>query len=371
MAVDILSDLRFIKLAIELSKRGVGQTGSNPSVGCIITKNNKIVGRGITGSNGTPHAETVAITQAGKSCDGATMFVTLEPCSHYGRTPPCVNNIISSKISRVVCPLVDPDPRVSGTGFDKLTNANIELDFIPSARVAAEEITQGYFSRITKKKPYVSLKLGMSIDGKIASSDGQSKWITNSASRARAHLLRAQNDAILVGTNTLINDNPRLNLRGTLCNLIAPLRVFLDRELKVLPSDLILTNALKYSSIIVCGEEARAHNRKLWENAGVEVLQVALSKSKINLFNLLEILAARGINSLLVEGGGKLAKGFLVAGLIDKLIVHRSGVIIGSDGIPSFSKLEIISKEISACPKLALESVSWYGDNLETVWKPF
>ena len=353
-----------------MAKRGIGQTGSNPSVGCVIVKNNKIIARSATAPGGRPHAETLAIKQAGAKCKGATLFVTLEPCAHNGQTPPCVQSIINSKIIRVVCPLTDPDPRVSGRGFALLKQANIKVDLIPSAQGFSKEIIQGFNSRIKKSRPYVTVKLGMSLDGKIASAQGKSQWITNTASRARSHLLRAQNDAILVGTNTFLNDNPKLNVRGTLTSFSNPLRVFLDRNLKIFPSKEILDNVLKYPSIIVYGNKANDSNFCIWKRANVEILKVNDASDGINLTLLCKVLATKGINSLLVEGGGKVVKSLLLEGLIDKLIIYKSGVIIGADGIPSFAEFQEENQEISIYPKLMLESFNQHGDNLETVWKP-
>ena len=364
------SDLRFIKLALQLAKRGVGQTGLNPSVGCVIVKNNKIVGRGVTGPGGYPHAEVLALEQAGGECEGATLFVTLEPCSHYGRTPPCADAILKSKISRVVCPLLDPDPRVSGKGFNLIQQANIELDFIPSASAWAEEVAKGFISRITRGIPYVTVKLGMSLDGKIASKTGKSQWITNAAARNRSHLIRVQNDAIMVGTNTFMNDNPKLNVRGSLTGLASPLRVFLDKDLKIYPSKDVVENVLKYGSIIVCGEKPRLDHLKIWQRNKIEILQIKELNKKLNLKKLFELLAKRGINALLIEGGGTLVKSLLVEGLIDTLIIHTSGIVIGSDGVSSFAALQKIEQEISAFPKMTLKTINQYEDNLETIWKP-
>ena len=365
------SDKRFIQLAIQLAKRGIGQTGSNPSVGCVIVKNNKIIARSVTARGGRPHAETLAIQQAGNQCEGATLFVTLEPCSHNGQTPPCTQSIINSKIARVVCPLMDPDPRVSGRGFAQLKQANVIIDLIPSIETIAEEVIRGFSSRVKRGRPYVTVKLGTTLDGKIASANGKSQWITNSLLRARSHLLRTQNDAVLVGTNTFINDNPQLNVRGTLTDFSIPLRVFLDQNLKVFPSEIILTNMLKYPSVVVCGDKTNDKNRHIWESRNIELLRINSTISGLDLSELCEVLAIRGINSLLVEGGGKLSKSLLVENLIDELIIHQSGIIIGADGISSFADLNKADQEISAYPKLGLKYFNRYKDNLEIIWSRF
>ena len=359
-----------MRLALQLAKRGRGQSGSNPSVGCVIVKNGRIIARSVTAVGGRPHAETLAVKQAGTECEGATLFVTLEPCAHDGQTPPCVQNIIRAKITRVVCPITDPDPRVSGRGFALLKNANIVVDVIPSGKTCAEEIIQGFTSRIKRGRPYVTVKLGMSLDGKIASPQGKSKWITNNASRARSHLLRVQNDAILVGTNTFRNDNPELNVRGSLAGFFNPLRVFLDRTLKIFPSEIIVANLRKYPSIIICGNTINDKHLNIWENENIEVIRIDTNSDGLNLTKICETLANKGINSLLVEGGGKLVKSLLHEALIDELIVHKSGTVIGADGVPSFAALHQTDKDLSTYPNMKLKSYTQYDGNLETVWKP-
>lgn len=357
-------------MALQLAKQGVGQTGSNPSVGCIIVKKDRIIARGRTGTGGRPHAETTAINTAITSCETATMFVTLEPCSHHGKTSPCTESIVNARIARVVCPLRDPDPRVSGTGFEKLREANIKVDMIPNAQILAEDVVRGFISRITKERPFVTVKLGMSNDGKIATKSGDSKWITNKFLRNRGHLLRVQNDAILVGTNTFLQDNPTLNVRGTLSKLSNPLRIFLDRELKVFPSPSVLEEMRRFPSLIVCGDDPNLKNLKTWGNAGIEVKKIHSSADGIDLNKLLTSLGQRGINSLLVEGGGKLVRSLLESNLIDELIIHRSGMIIGSDGVPSIFELKKNSQQITNFPKMNLKSVRQDNGNIESIWKP-
>ena len=357
-------------MALQLAKRGVGQTGSNPSVGCLIVKNSKIIGRGTTGPQGTPHAERAALNNAVEPCNGATMFVTLEPCSHHGKTPPCVKSIIDAKISRVVCPVMDPDPRVSGFGFEKLRQANIQVDIVSFARAWAEDMARGFISRVTRNRPFITVKLAMTLDGKIATKSGKSQWITNEFLRARSHLLRVKNDAVIVGTNTFINDNPKLNIRGTLNNLSNPLRIFLDRNLRVFPSNSIVTNVTQHPAIIVCGSNPNPDHLKIWRATGTEILKIPSSNKNIQLKHLFKILAQRGINSVLVEGGGQLVKSLLQDGLVDEFVVHRSGIIIGSDGTPSVFHFNETSHEIDSYPKMELQSVRRYADNLETTWKP-
>jgi diaminohydroxyphosphoribosylaminopyrimidine deaminase/5-amino-6-(5-phosphoribosylamino)uracil reductase len=361
-------DLRYIKLALQLSKRRIGQTWPNPSVGCVIVKDNRIVGRGITEPGGRPHAETSAIEQAKGKCKGATLYVTLEPCSHYGATPPCVETIIKSGIRKVVCPLMDPDPRVSGAGFKNLKAANIHLDFIPIAKPWAEEVVAGFASRVTRQRPFITVKLALSLDGRIATNLGKSKWITSHLSRNRVHLLRAQNDAVLVGTGTFLHDNPKLDIRGSLENLRSPLRVFLDRKLLVFPSKSIIENLIKYPSIIAYGDGYDLNNFNIWKKTNTQLIKIPVADNKLNLKYLFRMLADRGITSLLIEGGGKLVTNLLLDNLIDKLVVYRSGLILGSNGLPSFLEILNSAQEIKDYPKFVLKTTNQYGDDIESIW---
>ncbi len=359
-----------MKLAIQLAKRGLGQTGANPSVGCVIVKKNRIVGRGVTGEDGRPHAETIALAQAGNNARNATVFVTLEPCAHFGVTTPCVDRLIAAGVKRVVCPLTDPDPRVSGKGFKRLKSEGILLDFIPSAKAWAEDITSGFLSRQVKNRPYVTAKLGMSLDGKIATRLGTSKWITNEMARRRAQLLRVQADAILVGTKTFSIDNPSLNTRGSFSKFRTPLRLFLDRNLSVYPSESILKNLMKLPSILICGKSPDIENFKLWESKKIEILKVPEQKNKLDMKYLLKILAGKGINSLLIEGGGELIADLVSNNLIDKLVEYRAGVILGGCGVKSIGELTRVPSEINLYPKFIIKNMTQLDDNIEITWAP-
>ncbi len=361
-------DLKFIELAVRLAERGLGQTWPNPTVGCIIVKENKIIGRGVTGGEGTPHAEIIALERAGENSKGADMYVSLEPCAHFGKTPPCVQAIIKAGIKRVICPIEDPDPRVSGKGFNQLKKASIEVKLLPIAKNIAKKINRGFIKKIEMNQPYVTLKLACSIDGKIATSLGQSKWISNELSRNRVQLLRAKNDAILVGTQTFKNDFPSLNLRNNFSSLRSPLRVFLDKTLSVVPHQKENSILKKEKTLIFHGNSFNKENKSIWKSLNVETIETKIENNKICIQNVLERLASMGILNLLIEGGGILATNLLDKNLVDEIIIYTSGLILGNSSIPSFTNILDNSTNLSDFPKFYLSGSTVLGDNIETIW---
>ena len=355
-------------LAINLGRRGLGQSWPNPSVGCVIVNNGKIVGQGNTGLDGVPHAETIALGQAGESAKGGDLYVTLEPCCHEGKTPPCVKAIVESGIKKIFCPLVDPDPRVSGKGFAFLRQANIEIDLIPEAKKKAEDLARGFILKIKDNRPYITLKMATSIDGRIATKTGHSKWISSELSRERVQLLRSQSDAIMVGKNTFNIDRPGLNLRGALRERKQPLRVFLDRNLDISPSANKQKDLDLQSTIIFHGPTYNTKNKKLWERLGAETIQIPLDNSKINLRNAVSILSGKGVLNLLVEGGGEVASYLLKNNLLDKIIIYSSGLILGANGTPIFAKIFDEATTIEQFPRFHLKKVTKLQNNIESVW---
>ena len=363
-------DTKFSLLAIRHAQRGIGQTGPNPSVGCVIVKNNKIVGRGVTAHGGRPHAETLAIEQAGTECKGATMYVSLEPCCHQGETPPCTDSIKESGIIRVVSSLMDPDPRMSGKGFQRLRNGGIKVHLIDNLREEASRAIEGFISRVTKKRPFITLKLATSIDGKIATQAGQSKWITNERSRAQVQLLRLRNDAILVGTETLIKDKPSLELKNAFRKYKPPRKIFLDRKLRNSYSTQKAVYQADQWPIIVVGETQKEAKVNLPKTAENPFLTVGVIEGKLDLSELFRKLGQREINSVLVEGGGILAASLLMENLVDKLILYSAGLAIGSDGKPSLGVFPKLFNSLEALPSFNLELVNKFNNNIETVWTP-
>ncbi|MES2677717.1 MAG: bifunctional diaminohydroxyphosphoribosylaminopyrimidine deaminase/5-amino-6-(5-phosphoribosylamino)uracil reductase RibD [Pseudomonadota bacterium] len=324
-------DQAFIRLALNLSKKNIGITAGNPSVGCVLVKNQTIISTGVTQKNGIPHAENIAISKAGENSIGATAYITLEPCSHFGKTPPCADLIIKSKISRVVIATIDPDSRVNGQGIKKLQEAGIEV-IVGILEDEARQINQGFFTARTLGRPFITLKLATSLDGKIAAKNGDSKWITNEKSRQYAHYLRAKNDAILVGAATIRADNPMLDCRINGLEKYSPKRIILSSSLNIDPESQIIQSANSIPTYIATNLET-----KKFEDLGVKIINF----KNDDLNDLAKKLPAMGINNLLIEGGSIVAEQFLKAELIDKFIWIKSPKTIGTDGIDAIANFDI------------------------------
>lgn len=332
------TDLRFMSATIRLSERHVGLTGTNPSVGTLIVRDDgdgpRIVGRGITAVGGRPHAETIALAEAGDLAVGATAYVTLEPCAHHGRTPPCAEALVSAGIARVVSAAGDPDPRVSGRGHAILAAAGIAVTPLVLAEAAFQPLS-GYLIRITKKRPEVTLKMAISRDRKIGQLGRGRVFITGPVANAQTHLARARHDAILVGVGTLREDDPALTCRTPGLEERSPLRIVLDPRLETpLDASLVRTarqtpTALAIVAGIVSGDTAP------FRNAGCDFIacEADPGTGRIALPELLDDLAARGISSLLVEGGARTAEAFLAQGLVDRIVAIEGAIMVGETGL--------------------------------------
>jgi diaminohydroxyphosphoribosylaminopyrimidine deaminase/5-amino-6-(5-phosphoribosylamino)uracil reductase len=327
--------------ALALAERALGAVAPNPAVGCVIvSREGRVVGRGWTGRGGRPHAEAVALAQAGAEARGATAFVTLEPCAHHGQTPPCANALVEAGIARVVAAVEDPDPRVHGKGFAMLHDADLKVVIGICAKQAAEQ-NAGFFKRVREGRPLVTLKMAASIDGKTATASGESKWITGEAARRFGHLLRARHDAILIGIGTALADDPQLTCRLPGLEDRSPLRVVLDTRLKLnewsklaqsadtVPT-LVFTTADGGGPLVACGVEVAKATRD--------------ARGRPDLAAVLTELGKRGITRLLVEGGATVHAAFLDRGLADRLEVFRSPLVLGAaghDGIDSLAALTL------------------------------
>ncbi|MBM3514168.1 MAG: bifunctional diaminohydroxyphosphoribosylaminopyrimidine deaminase/5-amino-6-(5-phosphoribosylamino)uracil reductase RibD [Alphaproteobacteria bacterium] len=316
--------------ALALAERELGDTWPNPSVGCVIARNAHIVGRGWTRSGGRPHAEAEALKMAGAEAKGATAYVTLEPCSHHGRTPPCADALIEAGIVRVVSAATDPDPRVVGGGHARLRAAGLVVDE-GLGRVEAERINRGFILRNTAKRPLFALKVATSVDGRIALKSGASRWITGERARAAGHSLRSRHDAILVGSETVLADNPSLNCRLPGYAGRPKLRIVLDRRGRVGAAHRVTDASLGPSRIYrqSSGSAGAAEVRILGGDPG-EFLAAAASD-----------MAASGLTRVLIEGGGTVAAAFLKAGLIDEVAWFSSGLALGSDARPALGQLDL------------------------------
>lgn len=330
-------DSRFMQIALRLAQRGLGTTAPNPSVGAVIVDEatGEVIARGWTQPGGRPHAETEALRRAGARARGATMYVTLEPCSHHGKTPPCADAIVRAGISRVVTGIVDPDPRVAGRGLALLRSAGIEVRRGVCA-AAADDLTRGHILRVTERRPFVQIKMALGSDGAVPrGAKGAPVWVTGAQARAHGHLLRARADAILVGGGTVEDDDPELTCRlpGMLDR--SPLRVVLcGRRLPPFASKLVQT-AREHAVSVFCPPECDAGHLAALEAAGCRVFQVATVGGRPWIPAVTEALVGQGVTRLLVEGGPTVWRAFFASGLVDEVVVYRAGGYDGTDTVRS------------------------------------
>lgn len=328
-----MTDESYIKLAIELAKKGIGKVSPNPLVGCVIIKDERIIGAGYHEKFGGNHAEVNAINSAKEDLEGATIYVNLEPCSHQGKTPPCVDRIIEKKIKRVVVGTLDMNPLISGAGVKKLKAAGIEVKVGLLAKDCVD-LNKFFFKYITKKMPYVSLKAAQTIDGKIADSSGNSKWISSVASRRKVHALRAKYDAVLVGIGTIRADDPSLTVRLTEGR--NPKRIILDSKLELTTNHKIFFRNNDKNLIVVTSRKSISRTRRIKKlnSFGATVLFARENRDgKINLKSALQELAKHQLASVLVEGGNEIYTSFLRENLFDNIILFISPKILGP-GLP-------------------------------------
>jgi len=357
-----MADLAHMRAALALARRGLGQAWPNPAVGCVIVGDGRVVGRGWTQKGGRPHAETEALARAGAAAKGATAYVSLEPCSHHGRTPPCADALVAAGIARVVAAVEDPDPRVSGGGIARLRAAGVAVETGLCADEAAE-LNAGFFCRVKQGRPLVTLKLATSLDGRIATPSGASRWITGPAARERAHLQRATHDAVLVGTGTALADDPQLTCRLPGLEDRSPLRIVLDRNLRLPATLRLLAEAKEVPSWVVTLPSADPARQTALVDQGVKIIAAEPNEvAGIDLAALLRRLGDEGLTRLLVEGGGRLAGALLRAGLVDRLVWMRAPLVIGGDGIPAVAALGL--DDLAAAPRLALVSSETAGGDV-------
>jgi len=337
MAADPADD-RWMSLALALGRRGMGRTWPNPAVGCVIVRGGRILGRGWTRPGGRPHAETVALAQAGPAARGATAYVTLEPCAHSGKTPPCATALLTAGIARVVTAITDPDTRVCGKGHAALRAAGIAL----TTGVLAAEATAdhaGFLLAKTADRPFVTLKLATSLDGRIATRSGESQWITGPEARRLVHRMRATHDAVMVGAGTARADDPSLTVRG-IGEIQQPLRIICDSRLTSSP-DCILGRTARKIPVWLCHTDAAPPaNRAPWLACGAHLVACkATTNGQIDMPDMVRRLADLGLTRVFCEGGGQLAASLLTADLIDQLISFTAGLTLGASAIPSVGAL--------------------------------
>lgn len=331
------TDLRFMRMALGLARRGLGRTWPNPAVGCVIVKDGAVVGRGWTQPGGRPHAETEALGRAGAAARGATAYVTLEPCAHHGKSPPCVDALIAAKLGRVVVALGDPDPRVDGKGIARLKAAGIAVD-TGVGETEAAELNRGFILRLTENRPLITLKLATTLDGRIATQHGESQWITGDLARAYAHALRANHDAVMIGTGTAVADNPELTCRLPGMAAWSPVRVVLDGRLRLPLTHMLVSGARAVRTILLTLSGNRHDRLHAYKDCGVEVVEIAHDENgNPDLREALAALAARGLTRVLVEGGATLAASFMSQDLVDGVVWFRAATVIGGDGVPAIA----------------------------------
>ncbi|TKD18271.1 bifunctional diaminohydroxyphosphoribosylaminopyrimidine deaminase/5-amino-6-(5-phosphoribosylamino)uracil reductase RibD [Rhodobacter capsulatus] len=357
------ADSRFMRLALTLAGRGLGNVWPNPAVGCVIVQGGRIVGRGWTQPGGRPHAERRALDQAGDAARGATAYVTLEPCAHHGKTPPCAEALIAAGVVRVVSALEDPDPRVSGRGHAMLRAAGIAVTTgVLTAEARAAQA--GFLSRIERGRPWLALKLGASFDGRIALASGESQWITGPQARAQVQALRARFDAVLVGGGTARADDPLLTVRH-FTPLRAPVRVVASHRLD-LPRGRLAGSLGQAPVWLLHGAEAPAEARAFWAGIGAELIEVPMGAPGLDPAALLAALGVRGLTRVFCEGGGQFAASLMAAGLVDELIGFTAGVVLGSDATPGIGDLGLT--RLAAAPRYRLDSLQPIGGDVLARW---
>jgi len=334
-----------MRAALSLARRGLGQVWPNPAVGCVLVKDGRVIARGWTQPGGRPHAETEALARAGEAARGATAYVTLEPCCHWGRTPPCTDAFLAAGIARAVVALRDPDPRVDGQGLARLAAGGVAVETGLLAAEAAE-VNAGFLLRIAEARPLVTLKLATSLDGRIATHSGESRWITGEPARRLAHALRAHHDAVMVGSGTVLADNPELTVRvpgmvapragDEAAAAAGPVRIVADGRLRTPLTSRLVATAAAQPTWLVTIEGADATRRRAFEDCGVEVLAVAAGEDGMpDLAAALRALGGRGLTRVMVEGGSHLAAALLRADLVDRLAWFHAPLVIGGDGKPA------------------------------------
>ncbi len=319
-------DIKFMKKALSLAASVVGKTSPDPAVGALIVKNGRVISTGFHDRFKTPHAETFAIKKAGKKAKSATLYINLEPCCHFGNTPPCTDNIIKSGIKRVVASMQDPNPLVNGKGFKKLEKAGIKV-VKGVLEKEARKMNEAFIKHISTGMPFVTLKTAMSLDGKTTTSSGESKWITGPVSRKYAHRLRALNDAVVVGINTVLKDDPLLTARLGRAEK-QPLRVIVDSRALIPLNSKAVQDRSAFTLVAVTGSASRKKVRAL-EKAGCKILEIGSKNGRVNLKKLFAKLGKMRISSILIEGGSEIAGSAVEDGLIDKVIFFVSPKIIG------------------------------------------
>jgi diaminohydroxyphosphoribosylaminopyrimidine deaminase / 5-amino-6-(5-phosphoribosylamino)uracil reductase len=359
-----VSDTDHMAHALRLAARGLGNVWPNPAVGCVIVKEGLIVGRGWTQPGGRPHAEVRALRQAGSRAEGATAYVTLEPCAHHGQTPPCADALITAGIARVVTALTDPDPRVSGKGHAMLRAAGIGV----TEGVLTPEATRlnaGFLKRVTQGLPFVTLKLAASLDGRTATATGESRWITGPEARRKVHAMRLAHDAVMVGSGTALADDPDLTARD-MGAVRQPVRIVLDRLLRHSPESRLGRSARAAPVWLLHSASAPEAARSAWHATGATLIETPETGRYLDLKAALQTLAAKGLTRILSEGGSTMAAALVKAGLVDELALFSGARVIGADGHPALGPLGLT--QLASAPRPTLRAAEALGPDTLSLW---
>lgn len=355
-----------MRAALALARRSLGRTWPNPAVGCVLVKDGAIVGRGRTRDGGRPHAEADALVQAGEAARGATAYVTLEPCSHFGKSPPCADALVAAGVAKVVSALEDPFPEVNGQGHARLRAAGIAVEVGEGAKEAAE-INAGFLLRVREGRPLFHLKMATSLDGRIATASGESKWITGEAARDAGQQLRATHDAILVGANTVAADDPELTCRLPGLEGHSPVRIILDSKARTSPGSKLALSANRTPVWLLCTRDAPANARESLQAKGVAVIEVASNEQgRVDVPAAAKALGERRLTRVLIEGGGEIASAFLRASLVDRVSAFQGGLMLGADSRSAVAPLGL--QKLGFAPRFALVSSRAVGGDMLETW---
>ena len=360
-------DAGWMRAALGLARRGLGRVWPNPAVGCILVADGRVVGRGRTADGGRPHAEVLALAEAGARARGATAYVTLEPCAHTGETPPCADALVAAGVARVVIAIEDPDPRVSGAGIARLTEAGVAVE-VGCLAEAATALNRGFLTRLATGRPMTTLKLAASLDGRIATGTGESRWITGPRARAEVHLMRAQADAVLVGAGTVRSDDPRLDVRHVGIAGANPVRVVVSGALSLARDGNLAKTASEIPLWLCHDPEASEDRRKAWSEVGAELIEIPFQEDgQLDLRAMMQSLGARGITRVLCEGGGRLAAALIEDDLVDEVVSYSAGLVLGSEAIPAVGPLDIAALQLA--PGFRLVDVGSVGPDVRSRWQ--
>ncbi|MCC6919741.1 MAG: bifunctional diaminohydroxyphosphoribosylaminopyrimidine deaminase/5-amino-6-(5-phosphoribosylamino)uracil reductase RibD [Alphaproteobacteria bacterium] len=356
-----------MQAALVLARRGLGTTWPNPSVGCVIADAaGYVAGRGTTRPGGRPHAETEALRQAGEGARGGTAYVTLEPCAHHGKTPPCADALVAAGIARCVVGTQDPDMRTAGRGLAALKTAGIGA-LVGVLGAEAREVTAGFLTRVEKGRPLFLLKSAMTLDGRIAAHTGRSRWISGEASRQHGHLLRAQSDAILVGIGTAMADDPQLDVRLAGLEGRKPVRIVADARLRLPLTSRLARSARQQPLWVLTRAGVDEGRARAFRELGAEVIPTdMLASGELDLAAAAQALGTRGLTRVLVEGGGRVAASLIRARLVDRIVVFRAGLVMGGDGMASVAAMGV--EDPAAAAHFTLQSVARIGDDILETW---